>query len=404
MRFLLITVFIDMLGLGIIVPIEPALMAELTGRPADAARWAGLIGSSYGLLQFLTAPLLGRLADRYGRRPVLLASLTLLGIDYLGHAVTPTVALLLLFHGLAGAFAGNQIVVNAYLADVTPPGQRARAYGLVGAAFSVGFVAGPTIGGLLGAVDVRLPYFAAAALALGNVAYGCLILPESRPGDRTTPLSLRSANPVAALAAVLRRPVLGRLTLARFSADLSRNVHQAIWTFFVTVQFGWSTAHLGLTMAAGALAGAVFQARAIGPVVRVLGDRRAAIAGGLVGLVSVGATAFATSPIMIYVLLGVGVFGSVGGAAMQSWISRETGAHEQGTVSGALTGGAALAEMVVPVTAGVAFGWSLSFGWPGAVLLVAAACTAASVLLLATVKGAAGTGAAVQGWPRVDAT
>jgi MFS transporter, DHA1 family, tetracycline resistance protein len=207
--FLFVTVFIDMLGLGLVVPIVPALMTAITGHVAAAARWSGPITSSYGLLQFLAAPMLGRLSDRYGRRAVLLTSLSFLGMDYLAHAISPTPWLLLLFHGLAGACAGTNTVVNAYIADVTTPELRAQEYGLVGSAFGLGFIAGPTIGGLLGALDVRLPFYAAAGLAFANVAYGYLILPESRQGDRSTPLTFRVANPIAALARVARRPVLG---------------------------------------------------------------------------------------------------------------------------------------------------------------------------------------------------
>ncbi|MFC4997993.1 MFS transporter [Dactylosporangium cerinum] len=383
LSFLLVTVFIDMLGLGLIVPIVPALLTDLTGTAADGARWNGLIGSSYGLLQFLASPLLGRLSDRYGRRPVLLASLTCLGVDYLAHAASPTVWLLVLFHAVAGACAGTNTVVNAYLADVTAPELRARAFGLVGSAFGLGFIAGPTVGGLLGAVDVRLPFYAAAGLAFANVAYGWLILPESRPGDRTTPLTLRVANPVGALAAVLRRPVLGRLAWARLCADVARMTSQVIWTFFVTVRFGWSTAQVGTVMAAGALAGVLFQARAVGPLVRWLGDKRAALLGGAVAVVALTGTALATEPWTIYVLQAVGVLGSVGGAAAQSWLSRATGADEHGTVQGAVTGIGALAETAVPVAASAAFAWSLTCAQPGLVFLGAAFFAAASVLVLA---------------------
>ncbi|SCE90955.1 Major Facilitator Superfamily protein [Micromonospora chaiyaphumensis] len=225
-------------------------------------------------------------------------------------------------------------MVNAYIADVTEPESRARAYGLIGAAFGLGFVAGPTIGGLLGAVDVRLPFFAAAALSFANVAYGWFVLPESRPGDRTTPLTLRLANPVGSLAAVLRRPVLGRLAYARFCADVARMTHQSIWAFFLTYQFAWSTAHIGVVMAAGALAGAVFQARAVGPVVRLLGGKPAAVAGGLLGAASLVGTAFGSVPWMLYLLQMVGVLGAVGGAAAQSWISRSVRPDEQGPMQG----------------------------------------------------------------------
>ena len=383
LSFLLVTVFIDMLGLGLIVPIVPALLTDLTGQAADGARWSGLIGSSYGLLQFLVSPLLGRLSDRYGRRPVLLASLTCLGVDYLAHAVSPTVWLLMLFHAVAGACAGTNTVVNAYIADVTEPELRARAFGLVGSAFGLGFIAGPTVGGLLGAVDVRLPFYAAAGLAFANVAYGWFILPESRPGDRSTPLSLRVANPIGALAAVLRRPVLGRLAWARLFADVARMTSQVIWTFFVTVRFGWSTAQVGAVMAAGALAGVVFQARAVGPLVRRLGDKRAAVLGGTIGVLALTGTAVASEPWVIYLLQAVSVLGSVGGAAAQSWLSRATGADEQGTVQGAVTGIGALAETAVPVAASMAFAWSLTCAQPGLVFFGAAVSAAASVLVLA---------------------
>ncbi|MGI5240743.1 MFS transporter [Dactylosporangium sp. CA-139066] len=383
LSFLLVSVFIDMLGLGLVVPILPALMAALTGHATDGARWSGVLGSSFGMLQFLCSPLLGRIADRYGRRPVLLVSLACLGVDWLAHAVAPAPALLLVFHAAAGACAGTNTVVNAYIADVVEPAGRARAYGLVGTAFGLGFIAGPTLGGLLGAVDVRLPFYAAAGLAFANVAYGYFVLPESRPGDRTTPLTLRLANPVTALAAVLRRPVLGRLALARFFADLGRMTHQAVWAFFLTYRFAWSPARVGLVMAAGALAVAAFQARLVGPGVRWLGDKRAAVLGGALGVVSFGGTAFVTGPWALYALQAVGVLSTLGIAAAQAWLSGQAGADEQGTVQGAVTGIGAIAETVVPVTAGAAFAWSLAHAQPGLVYLAAAGFAVASTLLLA---------------------
>jgi DHA1 family tetracycline resistance protein-like MFS transporter len=388
LSFLLVTVFIDMLGLGLIVPIVPALLTAVTEDPAAAVRWSGLLGSTFGLLQFVVSPLLGRLSDRYGRRPVLLASLACLGVDWLAHAISLSPWTLLLFHALAGACSGTKTVVNAYIADVTAPEARARAYGLIGAAFSFGFVAGPVIGGLLGAVDVRLPFFGAAALCFANVAYGWFVLPESRPGDRTTPVTLRMANPIDAIVAVLRRPVLGRLASARLCADIARMVYQSTWTFFLTYQFTWNTAHVGVVMAGGALAGAVFQAWAVGPVVRRLGDKRAAVAGSLLGVASLGGLAFVSAPWMLFVLQAVGVLAAIGAAAGQSWISRNVRADEQGTVQGALTGIGALAETVVPVVAGAAFGFSLAYGSPGLVFLGAAVFAAASTWLMATTPAA----------------
>jgi DHA1 family tetracycline resistance protein-like MFS transporter len=384
LKFLLVTIFVDMLGLGLLVPIMPALMTGITADPAAAVLWSGVLGSTYGVLQFALSPLLGRMSDRYGRRPVLLVSLTCLGVDWLAHAAASGPWTLLLFHALAGACAGTNTVVNAYVADVVEPAERAQAYGRIGAAFGLGFVAGPTLGGLLGTVDVRLPFLAAAALCFANTAYGWLVLPESRPGDRTTPLTLRTANPVTAITVVLRRPVLGRLTYARLCADISRMIHQSVWSFFLAVQFAWTTAHIGVVMAAGALAGALFQARAVGPIVRRLGDRRSAITGNLIGVAALAVTAAATSPWMLYTAQALGVAASFGGAAERSWLSRSIGAGEQGTVQGALTGVGAIAEACVPVTAGVAFASLISYGSPALIFAGAAVFAAASAFLLLT--------------------
>ncbi|GAA1648436.1 MFS transporter [Actinoplanes couchii] len=384
LNFLLVTVFIDMLGLGLIVPILPALLTSVTDDPATAVLWSGILGSTYGVLQFALSPLLGRLSDRYGRRPVLLVSLICLGVDWLAHASSGGMWVLLAFHALAGACAGTDTVVNAYVADVVEPEGRARAYGRIGAAFGLGFVAGPVLGGLLGAVDVRLPFLVTAVLCFANAAYGWLVLPESRPGDRVTPLSLRMANPVTAITVVLRRPVLGRLTWAKLCADVGRMIHQSMWAFFLTVHLLWSTAHVGVVMAAGALSGAMLQAWVTGPIVRLLGDKRATVAGGVIGAVSYLGMAAASSPWMVYTAMAVGTLGVFGGAAAQSWITSATGPDEQGTVQGALTGVGAMAEAVVPVTAGVAFGGLLSYGEPGLLFAVAAVLTASSALLHAT--------------------
>jgi DHA1 family tetracycline resistance protein-like MFS transporter len=384
LSFLLFTVFLDILGLGLIVPIIPALLGSVTGSAAGAVLWSGLLGSVFGLLQFTAAPLLGRLADRYGRRPVLLAGLACLGVDWLAHATAVSPWTLLAFHGVAGACAGTNTVVNAYIADVTAPSERARAFGLIGSAFGLGFVAGPTIGGLLGAVDVRLPFYAAAALCFVNLAYGWLILPESRPGDRTTPLTWRQANPVSAIMVVLRRPLLGRLAHARLWADVARMIHQASWAFFLTYQFTWGTTHVGVVIAAGALGGALFQARAVGPLVRRLGEKRCAVTGGLFGVIAFLGTASATEPWQLYTLQTVGVLASAGGVAAQAWISRTVGDDEQGTVQGALSGIGAVAETVVPLGAGVIFGALTAYGKLGLIFVVAAVFTAISTFLLAT--------------------
>jgi MFS transporter, DHA1 family, tetracycline resistance protein len=379
LAFLLATVFLDMLGLGLIVPIAPALTIAITGHAGSAARWSGLIDSSYGILQFLSAPLLGRAADRYGRRPVLVVSVALLGIDFLVHAVAVQPWQLLAAHALAGLFAGNGIAVNAYIADVTAPERRARAFAMVGAAVSVGFIAGPALGGLLGAVSVRLPFLIAGGLALVNATIGWLFLPESRPGDRRTSLSWKVANPVSAVVAILRHPTLGGLTVARMCRDIARLIDQVTWVFFMMTRFGWSTAHVGVTIAASAVMSGVVSAKATGRIIERFGARTVALWCTGLDVATFAGFAFAPSGGYAYPLIVTGVVAGMAGPALSTMIANATGADEQGVVQGALGGVGALAEAVVPASALALFAVTLRTGWPGAVFAVAAFVLAASV-------------------------
>ncbi|HEY2796116.1 MAG TPA: MFS transporter [Micromonosporaceae bacterium] len=382
LAFLLATVFLDILGLGIIVPIAPSLIIAITGHASSAARWSGVIDSSYGVLQFLSAPLLGRAADRYGRRPVLIASVTLLGVDFLTHSVAGHIWQLVAAHALAGLFAGNGIAVNAYIADVTEPDARARAYGLLGAAFSAGFIAGPAIGGALGAVSVRLPFLVAGCLCLINALFGWLVLPESRPGDRRTALTWRLVNPIGAVAGLLRRPVLGRLAAARMCRDVARQIDQVAWVFFMTARFGWSTLHVGAAMAAGAVLSGVVDVKLTGPAVGRFGARTVAV--GCTGLGIVAFTGYAVAPVgwCAYPLIVIDVVAGLAAAALDTLIANATGASEQGTVQGALGGMAALAEAVVPVAALSLLAATLPTAWPGAVFAIAAVALSGSLYAL----------------------
>jgi DHA1 family tetracycline resistance protein-like MFS transporter len=382
LAFLLVTVFIDMLGLGIIVPIIPALMSTITGHAASGARWSGIIDSSYGVTQFCFAPFLGRIADRYGRKPVLVGSLTLLGANFLAHAMASSVAALVVAHAAAGAFAGSNIVVNAYVADVTPPQHRAKAYGQLGAAFSLGFVAGPVIGGLVGGVDVRLPFACASALAFGNALYGLLIVPESRKGDRTTPLTLRVANPFGAIADLIARPALKHLAISRLLSDIARMANQVVWTFFMVDRFGWSTGHLGIVMAGSAVATAAVQARLAAPYTRWLGERRTAIIGSVLAALDLAAFGLVPNQWLVYPLMTIGTFAAIGGVASQAWISSLAAADEQGSVQGALTGISAVAEAAVPMAAMTLFAWSLAHAFGGLTLFCAAGFAAASAVIM----------------------
>jgi len=382
LAFLLVTVFIDMLGLGIVVPIVPSLMTAVTGDAAAGAHWSGWIGASFGIAQLLAAPLLGRMADRYGRRPVLILALSFLGLDYLTHALANLPVTMLAAHAAAGALAGTTTVVNAYIADITPPQDRPRAYGYVGAAFSVGFVAGPVLGGLLGAVNLRLPFLAAAALAGANALYGVFVLPESRGGDRTTSIAWRVANPFSSIAAMVRRPALAHLAVARLLGDIARMTNQVTWTFVMIARFGWGTGTVGAVLAASSLLSALVAVKVSGPYARRLGVRRAAVASALAGAVSLAGFGL-VGPWFIVPMMGLGALAAVGGNASQTWITEACGTDEQGTVQGALTGISAIAEAGVPPVATAIFAWSLAVPMPGLVLVLAGMVAAASALVLA---------------------
>jgi DHA1 family tetracycline resistance protein-like MFS transporter len=382
LAFLLVTVFIDTLGLGIVVPIVPGLMTAITGHPATGARWSGWIDASFGITQFLAAPLLGRIADRYGRRPVLILALSFLGLDYLVHAVAGQAVTMLAAHALAGALAGTMTVVNAYIADVTPPEDRPRAYGYVGAAFSVGFVTGPVIGGLLGAVNLRLPFLVAAAMAAANALYGAFILPESRRGDRRTSIAWRVANPFSSIAAMMRRPGLAHLAVARLLSDIARIANQVTWAFAMVARFGWRTATLGAVLASGSLLGALVSVKLSGPYVRQLGVRRATIVSAWAGAASLAGFGLA-APWLIVPLMALGAVAALGGNASQTWITEASDPDEQGTIQGALTGISAIAEAGVPAVATTIFAWSLATRLPGLVLVLAGSLAATSALVLA---------------------
>jgi DHA1 family tetracycline resistance protein-like MFS transporter len=380
--FVLVTVFIDMLGLGIIVPIAPRLITVLSGQPAAGARWFGVLAACYGLLQFLCAPVLGALSDRYGRRPVLLVSLAMLGLDYLVAALTPSIVLLFASRALAGATAGNMTVAHAYVADVTPPAARARAFGLVGAAFSVGFITGPVLGGLLGAVSLRAPFYAAAGLAFINVGYGLLVLPESLPRERRRPTPARLAgNPGSAIVDVLRRPGLARPAWARLCGDIARQVNQTVWVLYATERFGWTTTRLGLAIAFGAVCGTAVGVAVVDRCVRLLGERRSVVLGSAGWAATLAGSALAPRDWLLYPLMGLGSLGFIAGAATQSWLTRGAGPHEQGRVQGALTSISGLTEAAVPAPAAALFAWSVTVHAPGLALLVASGFLVAAALV-----------------------
>jgi len=361
LAFILLTVLLDVMGIGLIIPVFPLLMTELAGSPTAGAQLLGVFTAVYALMQFVFAPVLGALSDRLGRRPVLLASLTGMGLDYLLLFFAPNLAWLFVGRVIAGMTGASITVANAYLADVTPPEGRARSFGLLGATFGVGFILGPALGGVLGDIDLRLPFLVAAGLALLNALYGLLVLPESLPpGARTAAPGRRGPgwgvlNPLTPLRDLGRYPLVRNLAAAFVLIGMAQQVIFSTWVLFTGRVLGWSPAQNGVALAVVGLLAVVVQAGLVGPAMRVLGERGAILTGLLLGVVQYVLLGAARSGEMLYASIVLGSLAGIAGPAIQGLISRSVDPGEQGRVQGALTSVQSLVGIFGPLLATAVF-------------------------------------------------
>lgn len=376
-RFILITLVIDALGFGLVVPIVPSLVVKLSGLTVSGASvWVGLLLTAYALMQFVCAPILGGLSDRFGRRPVLLLSLSGICANYLLLAWAPSLAWLFLGRLIAGATAANASTATAYIADVTPPKQRAGQFGLVGAMFGIGFVLGPAVGGVLGTYGLRLPFLAAAGLAGCNVLYGLLVLPESLPPERRRPMDWSRANPMGSLRLVMASRNMGRLAIAWGAIWFALGALQSTFVLANEARFAWGTRHNGLALAVAGLGSAVVQGLLVRRVVPALGERRAAMIGGVIVAVAYLCIAFA--PVGWVVVLGLVLqsIGAVTSPAIQGLVSASAAADRQGETQGALSSVQGLTAIVSPLIASWVFstftGSAAPIWLPGAPFVVSA--------------------------------
>jgi len=385
--FIFITVLLDMISFGIIIPVFPQLILKLQGGDmAGAAAIFGIFGTAFALMQFMFSPVQGALADRFGRRPVILLSNLGLGLDYIVMAVAPTIPILFLGRLVSGATSASFSISGAYVADVTPPQERAARFGMLGAAFGIGFIIGPAIGGLLGAIDLRAPFWAAAALSITNFVYGALILPESLPADRRTPFRLHAANPIGAVRFLGSRPVLMTLTIAMLFAFLAHDAIPNTWVLYTTYRFNFDERAVGVSLAIVGAASLVVNGFLVGRAVKWLGEYNTLLAGLGFGIVS--ELLFALAPVT-WLLLGtlpIYALAGLSGGPFQSIATREVQPNEQGQLQGALT---ALRSMVTLVTPGLYTGTFALFvgplagvGLPGAPYLLAAILMATTVVLV----------------------
>jgi MFS transporter, DHA1 family, tetracycline resistance protein len=393
------TVLIDIMGLGIILPVMPALIQELTGETlSEAARDGGWLWFTYASMQFLCAPILGGLSDRFGRRPVLLGSLLAFGLDYLVMGFAPSLAWLFAGRLIAGATGAAYATGFSYMADITPPEKRGQAFGLIGAAFGIGFVVGPAVGGLLGELGTRAPFFAAGGLALLNAAFGYFVLPESLPADRRRAFSLRRANPLGTLLQLRRHPAVLGLALATFFWQLGHQALPATWSFYTMLKFGWSPAAVGGSLAFVGVLMAISQGGLTRVFIPRFGERRVALAGLCTAVLAFVGYAFAPSTGVLYASMTLWLVAAMTYPSLNALMSQRVPADAQGELQGGVASLFGLSAIIGPPLMAQLFGYfSDADGavvFPGASFLCAAVLTALSLaVFLRAVRGAPATGA-----------
>jgi DHA1 family tetracycline resistance protein-like MFS transporter len=381
------------ISFGIMIPVLPNLIKQMSGgSTADASTWNALFGTVWGMMQFVIGPLLGMLSDRYGRRPVLLLSIFGLFVDFLFMAFAPTLMWLFLGRILNGMTAATFSTANAYVADITPPERRARNFGLLGSAFGFGFVIGPTIGGILGDPNLRLPFIAAAALAAVNWLYGLLVLPESLPPERrTTSMAWRRANPVGSLLFLRARGDLMGMAMVSLLFQLGFTVLPSIFVLYANYRFGWSVRTLGFTFLATGLSQILVQAALVGPVVKRIGERGAVLLGSAMGVA--GFLIYALAPNGWVYLCAIPVWALTGflQPGLMGLMSKRVDPSHQGQLQGALQSLQGIASFTGPAIYGLTFAWAVrhnaTLHLPGLPILISAGLlVGAFVLSLAVAR------------------
>ncbi|MBX3233444.1 MAG: MFS transporter [Labilithrix sp.] len=346
--FIVVTVIIDMMGIGLLLPVIPSLVGEFTHDVQEQTYWYGAMVFTFGFTQFLCAPMLGALSDRYGRRLVLLLSIGGLGTMFLLSGLVRSLPMLLGTRIIGGLFASNMSVANAYVADITKPEDRAKSFGLVGAAFGVGFVLGPVTGGLLGSIAIRLPFFVAAGLALLNFAYGALVLPESLPPERRKPIDLRKANPFGALVGLVRLKGVGLLVTVIALTNLSQFILNSIWVIYNEYRFGWGPREAGLSLFVVGLMFALVQGVLLGRLLRHLGEQRVVLLGLASGTCAYLMYGCATKGWMMYAISIANFLAFAVSAAINALVSKAADAREQGLAMGSLSSLNSLLTVIAP--------------------------------------------------------
>jgi DHA1 family tetracycline resistance protein-like MFS transporter len=377
--FIVLTVMIDAMGIGLIIPVMPDLIEEVqAANLSRAALWGGVLATTFAVMQFLFSPLVGGLSDRFGRRPVLLISLTVMALDYVVVALAGSIWLLLLGRVVGGISAATGATASAYMADITEPKDRAANFGLIGAGFGIGFVLGPVAGGFLAEYGTRAPFWAAAALAAGNVAFGWFVLKETVKPENRRPVSWRRANPFGAVKHLGELPGIRRLLLVYFLYHLAFAVYPSVWSYFGKAQFDWSPSMIGGSLALFGLAMAVVQAGIIRPVLKRFGERGTVLFGYVFSVATFFLIGIVTSGTAIMVLTPMAALAGVIPAALQGIMSQSVAQNSQGELQGVLTSASALAMVVAPLVMTATFA---AFTAPGTAIYFPGAPFLLSMLL-----------------------
>jgi DHA1 family tetracycline resistance protein-like MFS transporter len=353
MPFIMLASLIDMISIGLIIPVLPALVGSFTGSQADQAHWYVVIAFTFGIANFFGSPILGALSDSFGRRPVLLIGFCGLMFSFFATAMATSLQMLIGIRLVAGAMQANLSVANAYVADITPPEERARRFGMLGAMFGVGFVLGPVIGGLLGTINLRLPFLVAGSMAVLNLLYGFFVLPESLPPERRRPFDWRNTNPFRSLLGLAQLKGAGPLVGVVACAGLAQYVLYTCWVLYTTFKFGWGTLENGLSLAAVGIVAAIMQGLLLGRILRVVSSRRLAVMGLLSSTLAYALWGAATQSWMMFAIIFVNLLGATVGATIQSIISSAADAHNQGRTLGAVGGLNSLMAVLAPLIAAV---------------------------------------------------
>lgn len=383
--FILVTALLDVMAMGIVIPVLPPLIEQFTGSTARAGVINGLFVALWALMQFLCSPVIGSLSDRYGRRPVILLSTLGLSADYVLMALAPDLWWLAAGRILAGVTSASFTTVYAYMADITAPDARARGYGLIGAAFSAGFVAGPLMGGILGEISPRAPFWAAAALSGVALLYGLFVLPESLAREKRMAFSWRRANPFGALMLLRSHRDLTRLSVVNFLLYFAHHLFAAVFVLYAGHRFGWSAFQVGTLLALVGALDMIVQGVLVGPVVKRLGDRRTMILGLAAGAVGIACMGLAPTGWLFTLAMLPNALWGLAMPTIQSLMTRRVSESEQGQLQGANMSVGSIAGVISPLFFGAVYSMSVgespAFPHPGTAFLIAAAILAGAAII-----------------------